>query len=126
MKTLIITLLFTLYTVFAFANTTQNNTSGSNTSITGGYTTSTTYESGSSSSSTTTKPLSDGFADSSSELHPVKKRRPMRLESSKVGIHFVVGISHLFAKEWRERDITFVRHCRTFNAFTVSRFQRLG
>ena len=37
-----------------WADTTQNNTSGSNTSITGGYTSSTTYESGSSSSSTTT------------------------------------------------------------------------
>ena len=36
------------------ADTTQNNTSGSNTSITGGYTNSTTYESGSSSDSTTT------------------------------------------------------------------------
>ena len=36
------------------ADTTQNNTSGSNTSITGGYTNSTTYESGSSSASTTT------------------------------------------------------------------------
>lgn len=34
--------------------TTQNNTSGSNTSITGGFTSSTTYESGSSSNSTTT------------------------------------------------------------------------
>jgi hypothetical protein len=36
------------------ADTTQNNTSGSNTSISGGYTNSTTYESGSSSASTTT------------------------------------------------------------------------
>ena len=35
MKTLILTLLITLYSMFAFANTTQNNTSGSNTSITG-------------------------------------------------------------------------------------------
>ena len=38
----------------AYADTTQNNTSGSNTSITGGYTNSTTYGSGSSSNSTTT------------------------------------------------------------------------
>ena len=43
-----------LYSSVLFADTTQNNTSGSNTSITGGYTNSTTYESGSSSSSTTT------------------------------------------------------------------------
>jgi len=43
-----------LYSSVLFADTTQNNTSGSNTSITGGYTNATTYESGSSSSSTTT------------------------------------------------------------------------
>ena len=56
MKTLIITLLFTLYTVFAFADTTQNNTSGSNTNISGGYTSSATntYQSGSSNNTTTT------------------------------------------------------------------------
>ena len=49
------TLLITFTLVAAvYADTTQNNTSGSNTSITGGYTNSTTYESGSSSSSTTT------------------------------------------------------------------------
>jgi hypothetical protein len=38
----------------ANAGSTQNNTSGSNTAIEGGYTSSTTYQSGSSSSSTTT------------------------------------------------------------------------
>jgi len=43
-----------LFTSLVYADTTQNNTSGSNTSITGGYTNATTYESGSSSSSTTT------------------------------------------------------------------------
>ena len=49
------TLLITFTLVAAvYADTTQNNTSGSNTSITGGYTNATTYESGSSSSSTTT------------------------------------------------------------------------
>lgn len=45
---------FMLFCSFAHGDTTQNNTSGSNTSITGGYTNSTTYESGSSSSSSTT------------------------------------------------------------------------
>ena len=40
--------------VASYADTTQNNVSGGNTSITGGYSASTTYESGSSSSSTTT------------------------------------------------------------------------
>ena len=43
-----------LFTGLVYADTTQNNTSGSNTSITGGYTNATTYESGSSSASTTT------------------------------------------------------------------------
>ena len=43
-----------LFTSLVYADTTQNNTSGSNTSITGGYTNATTYESGSSSASTTT------------------------------------------------------------------------
>jgi len=38
----------------SYADTTQNNVSGGNTSITGGYSASTTYQSGSSSSSTTT------------------------------------------------------------------------
>ena len=38
----------------AYTGSTQNNTSGSNTAIEGGYTSSTTYQSGSSSSSTTT------------------------------------------------------------------------
>ena len=48
-------LLLLLFTSSAFADTTQTNTSGSNTSIDGGYesTTTTTYESGSESTSTT-------------------------------------------------------------------------
>jgi len=48
-------LLLLLFTISAFADTTQTNTSGSNTSIDGGYesTTTTTYESGSESTSTT-------------------------------------------------------------------------
>ena len=56
MKTPILTLLFILYSMFAFANTTQNNTSGSNTNISGGYTSSATntYQSGSSNNTTTT------------------------------------------------------------------------
>ena len=55
MKTPLLTLLFTLYSIFAFANTTQTNTSGSNTSISGGYTSSAsnTYQSGSSNNTST-------------------------------------------------------------------------
>jgi len=47
-------LIFMLICSFAYGDTTQNNTSGSNTSISGGYTNSTSYESGSSSTSNTT------------------------------------------------------------------------
>jgi len=47
-------LAFMLICSFSYGDTTQNNTSGSNTSIAGGYTNSTTYESGSSSTSNTT------------------------------------------------------------------------
>ena len=54
MKRLYALLWACLFTSLVYADTTQNNTSGSNTSITGGYTNSTTYESGSSSASTTT------------------------------------------------------------------------
>ena len=63
MKTLIITLLFLFISMSAFANTTQNNTSGSNTSITGGYTSSATntYQSGSSNNTTTTNNTSSNI-----------------------------------------------------------------
>jgi len=56
MKTLITLLLISFVVVFAKADTTQNNTSGSNTSITGGYTSTATntYQSGSSNNTTTT------------------------------------------------------------------------
>ena len=54
MKRLYALLWACLFTGLVYADTTQNNTSGSNTSITGGYTNDTTYESGSSSASTTT------------------------------------------------------------------------
>jgi len=56
MKHPLIILILLLLTTSVFADSTQTNTSGSNTSIEGGYdsTTTTTYESGSESSSTTT------------------------------------------------------------------------
>ena len=54
MKRLYALLWACLFTGLVYADTTRNNTSGSNTSITGGYTNATTYESGSSSASTTT------------------------------------------------------------------------
>jgi len=54
MNRLLILFIVLVYSFESYADTTQNNVSGGNTSITGGYSASTTYESGSSSSSTTT------------------------------------------------------------------------
>jgi hypothetical protein len=54
MRLFIILFMSLVCSVASYADTTQNNVSGGNTSITGGYSASTTYESGSSSSSTTT------------------------------------------------------------------------
>tara|TARA_R100001591_G_scaffold81108_1_gene88102 strand:- start:377 stop:970 length:594 start_codon:yes stop_codon:yes gene_type:complete len=54
MKKLLTLLVCIFYATTAYSDITQENVSGGNTSIQGGYTTSTTYESGSSSSSTTT------------------------------------------------------------------------
>jgi len=59
-------LLLLLFTSLALADTTQTNTSGSNTSIDGGYesTTTTTYESGSESTSTTTNTTNSNIKSS--------------------------------------------------------------
>ena len=54
MKKLLTLLVCIFYATTAYSDITQENVSGGNTSIQGGYTTSTTYESGSSSASTTT------------------------------------------------------------------------
>tara|TARA_R100000773_G_scaffold41584_1_gene38195 strand:+ start:675 stop:1277 length:603 start_codon:yes stop_codon:yes gene_type:complete len=54
MKQLITIIILLTLTGVAYGGSTQNNTSGSNTAIEGGYTSSTTYQSGSSSNSTTT------------------------------------------------------------------------
>jgi len=54
MKKLLTLLVCVFYATTSYSDITQENVSGGNTSIQGGYTTSTTYESGSSSSSTTT------------------------------------------------------------------------
>ena len=58
MKKLLTLLVCIFYATTAYSDITQENVSGGNTSIQGGYTTSTTYESGSSSASTTTNNLS--------------------------------------------------------------------
>ena len=74
MKTLLLTLLFTIYSMFAFADTTQNNTSGSNTSISGGYTSSATntYQSGSSNNTTTTNNSTSNMrSHHQQQLHPM-------------------------------------------------------
>ena len=51
---ILLTLLVCLFTSYAYGDVEQNNVSGGNTSIQGGYSASTTYQSGSSSNSTTT------------------------------------------------------------------------
>lgn len=53
MNRLLILFTVLVYSFGSYADTTQNNVSGGNTSITGGYSASTTYQSGSSSTSTT-------------------------------------------------------------------------
>ena len=54
MKLILTILVCVLYATATYSDVTQENVSGGNTSIQGGYTASTTYQSGSSSSSTTT------------------------------------------------------------------------
>ena len=51
---ILLTLLVCLFTSYTYADVSQSNVSGGNTSIQGGYSASTTYQSGSSSNSTTT------------------------------------------------------------------------
>ena len=54
MRLVLILAFLTIFATKGFADVEQNNVSGGNTSIQGGYSASTTYQSGSSSNSTTT------------------------------------------------------------------------
>jgi len=64
MKQLITIIILLTLTGVAYGGSTQNNTSGSNTAIEGGYTNSTTYQSGSSSTSTTTNSTTSNLRSS--------------------------------------------------------------
>ena len=120
MKTLIITLLFTLYSVLAFATTTQNNTSGSNTSITGGYTSSATntYQSGSSNNTTTTNNSTSNIKSApptASAPNVTNSGSDVCLSGASAGIQtFGVGVSG--GKSFRDKNCERIKLSRELNA----------
>jgi|TARA_R100000081_G_C4795453_1_gene160539 hypothetical protein len=119
MKTLIITLLFTLYSVLAFATTTQNNTSGSNTSITGGYTSSATntYQSGSSNNTTTTNNSTSNIKSApptASAPNVTNSGSDVCLSGASAGIQtFGVGVSG--GKSFRDKNCERIKLSRELN-----------
>ena len=119
MKTLIITLLFTLYTVFAFADTTQNNTSGSNTNISGGYTSSATntYQSGSSNNTTTTNNSTSNIKSApptAAAPNVTNSGSDVCLAGASAGVQtFGVGISG--GKSFRDKNCERIKLSRELN-----------
>ena len=120
MKTLIITLLFTLYTVFAFADTTQNNTSGSNTNISGGYTSSATntYQSGSSNNTTTTNNSTSNIKSApptAAAPNVTNSGSDVCLAGASAGVQtFGVGISG--GKSFRDKNCERIKLSRELNS----------
>ena len=120
MKTLIITLLFTLYTVFAFADTTQNNTSGSNTDISGGYTSSATntYQSGSSNNTTTTNNSTSNIKSApptAAAPNVTNSGSDVCLAGASAGVQtFGVGISG--GKSFRDKNCERIKLSRELNS----------
>ena len=119
MKTLIITLLFTLYAVFAFADTTQNNTSGSNTNISGGYTSSATntYQSGSSNNTTTTNNSTSNIKSApptAAAPNVTNSGSDVCLAGASAGVQtFGVGISG--GKSFRDKNCERIKLSRELN-----------
>ena len=119
MKTLILTLLITLYSMFAFANTTQNNTSGSNTSITGGYTSSATntYQSGSSNNTTTTNNSTSNIKSApptAAAPNVTNSGSDVCLAGASAGIQtFGVGVSG--GKSFRDKNCERIKLSRELN-----------
>ena len=119
MKTLTITLLFTFYSLFAFANTTQNNTSGSNTSITGGYTSSAsnTYQSGSSNNTTTTNNSTSNIRSApptAAAPNVTNSGSDVCLSGASAGIQtFGVGLSG--GKSFRDKNCERIKLSRELN-----------
>ena len=119
MKTLVLTLLITLYSMFAFANTTQNNTSGSNTSITGGYTSSATntYQSGSSNNTTTTNNSTSNMRSApptAAAPNVTNSGSDVCLAGASAGIQtFGVGVSG--GKSFRDKNCERIKLSRELN-----------
>ena len=119
MKTLSLTLLFILYTVFAFANTTQNNTSGSNTNISGGYTSSATntYQSGSSNNTTTSNNSTSNIKSApptAAAPNVTNAGSDVCLSGASAGIQtFGVGVSG--GKSFRDKNCERIKLSRELN-----------
>jgi hypothetical protein len=120
MKTLILTLLITIYSAFAFADTTQNNTSGSNTSITGGYTSSATntYQSGSSNNTTTTNNSTSNMKSApptAAAPNVTNSGSDVCLAGASAGIQtFGVGVSA--GKSFRDKNCERIKLSREMNS----------
>ncbi len=119
MKTLLITLLFTTYSMFAFADTTQNNTSGSNTNISGGYTSSATntYQSGSSNNTTTTNNSTSNIKSApptAAAPNVTNSGSDVCLAGASAGIQtFGVGVSG--GKSFRDKNCERIKLSRELN-----------
>jgi len=119
MKTLLITLLFTTYSMFAFADTTQNNTSGSNTNISGGYTSSATntYQSGSSNNTTTTNNSTSNIKSApptAAAPNVTNSGSDVCLAGASAGVQtFGVGISG--GKSFRDKNCERIKLSRELN-----------
>ncbi len=119
MKTLLITLLFTIYSMFAFADTTQNNTSGSNTNISGGYTSSATntYQSGSSNNTTTTNNSTSNIKSApptAAAPNVTNSGSDVCLAGASAGIQtFGVGVSG--GKSFRDKNCERIKLSRELN-----------
>ena len=119
MKTLLITLLFTIYSMFAFADTTQNNTSGSNTNISGGYTSSATntYQSGSSNNTTTTNNSTSNIKSApptAAAPNVTNSGSDVCLAGASAGVQtFGVGISG--GKSFRDKNCERIKLSRELN-----------
>ena len=116
---ILITLLVCLYSSFLYADTTQNNTSGSNTSITGGYTSSATntYQSGSSNNTTTTNNSTSNIRSApptASAPSVTNSGSDVCLAGASAGIQtFGVGVSG--GKSFRDKNCERIKLSRELN-----------
>tara|TARA_R100000654_G_scaffold41931_1_gene68059 strand:- start:68 stop:733 length:666 start_codon:yes stop_codon:yes gene_type:complete len=119
MKTLITTIILALISLPVFANTTQNNTSGSNTSITGGYTSSAsnTYQSGSSNNTTTTNNSTSNMRSApptAAAPNVTNSGSDVCLAGASAGVQtFGVGISG--GKSFRDKNCERIKLSRELN-----------